>query len=145
MKIKTSELTGKTLAYAVHMANGGSYWTSSNAKWDTNEGYTDWVLDKSGLNRYVFDGSRSRAGHWEVLETWTPDTDWAQGGPIIERKQINLLHRGFGGDSVWWAAIGDADDEETIGYFGPTSLIAAMRCDVASELGDEVEVPQELF
>lgn len=29
-------------------------------------------------------------------------------------------------------------------YFGPTPLIAAMRCYVASKLGDEVEVPEEL-
>ena len=28
--------------------------------------------------------------------------------------------------------------------FGPTPLIAAMRCYVASKLGDEVEVPEEL-
>jgi len=27
---------------------------------------------------------------------------------------------------------------------GPTPLIAAMRCYVASKLGDEVEIPQEL-
>jgi hypothetical protein len=27
---------------------------------------------------------------------------------------------------------------------GPTSLIAAMRCFVASRLGDEVDVPKEL-
>jgi hypothetical protein len=27
---------------------------------------------------------------------------------------------------------------------GPTPLIAAMRCYVASKLGDEVEVPKEL-
>ena len=28
--------------------------------------------------------------------------------------------------------------------FGPTPLIAAMRCFVASKLGDEVEVPNEI-
>lgn len=27
---------------------------------------------------------------------------------------------------------------------GPTPLIAAMRCFVASKLGDEVEIPEEL-
>lgn len=29
--------------------------------------------------------------------------------------------------------------------YGPTPLIAAMRCFVASKLGDEVEVPDELL
>ena len=38
----------------------------------------------------------------------------------------------------WMAYI--RHDEE---YFGPTPLIAAMRCYVASVLGDEVEVPDE--
>lgn len=30
-------------------------------------------------------------------------------------------------------------------FVGPTPLIAAMRCYVASKLGDEVEVPEELL
>jgi len=30
------------------------------------------------------------------------------------------------------------------GVYGPTPLIAAMRCFVASKLGEEVDVPQEL-
>lgn len=29
--------------------------------------------------------------------------------------------------------------------YGPTPLIAAMRCYVASKLGDEVEIPEELL
>jgi hypothetical protein len=29
--------------------------------------------------------------------------------------------------------------------YGPTPLIAAMRCYVASKLGDEVEIPAELL
>jgi hypothetical protein len=40
----------------------------------------------------------------------------------------------------WMAYI--RHDEE---YFGPTPLIAAMRCYVASQLGDEVEVPSDLM
>jgi hypothetical protein len=30
-------------------------------------------------------------------------------------------------------------------YFGPTPLIAVMRCYVALKLGDEVEIPEELI
>ena len=62
-------------------------------------------------------------------------TDWAQGGPIIEREKMTLEWTG----EDWMAYI--RHDEE---YFGPTPLIAAMRCYVASVLGDEVEVPNEL-
>ena len=35
-------------------------------------------------------------------------------------------------------------DVQEIKYSGPTPLIAAMRCYVASKLGDEVDVPEEL-
>jgi hypothetical protein len=30
------------------------------------------------------------------------------------------------------------------GFWGDTPLIAAMRCFVASKLGDEIEIPEEL-
>ena len=65
-----------------------------------------------------------------------PHLDWAQGGPIIERERINLV--GDGGDR--WMA----DDSIHMSYYGPTPLIASMRCYVASKLGDEVEIPEEL-
>ena len=61
-------------------------------------------------------------------------TDWAQGGPIIEREKIECLHDG----GQWYV------DAPHGWYEGPTLLITAMRCYVASVLGDEVEVPNEL-
>ena len=64
-----------------------------------------------------------------------PSEDWAQGGPIIEREKMTLEWTG----EDWMAYI--RHDEE---YFGPTPLVAAMRCYVASKLGDQVEVPNEL-
>jgi hypothetical protein len=66
-------------------------------------------------------------------------TDWAQGGPIIERECIDLQYQG--GDVDVWAA--DMFGAECSVY-GDTPLIAAMRCYVASKLGDEVEIPEEL-
>ena len=69
-------------------------------------------------------------------------TVWAQGGPIIERERIHLRpnqsdnrHKAF----VIRRPYGLAHRHE-----GPTPLIAAMRCYVASTLGDTVEVPAEL-
>lgn len=63
---------------------------------------------------------------------------WATCGPIIEREGIRL-HRGIVGS--WWAAT-EADQYRPVS--GPTLLVAAMRCYVASQLGDEVDVPEEL-
>lgn len=70
-------------------------------------------------------------------------TDWSQGGPIIEREMLApepLLDTNCA--LIKWRCRnwkGDGSD-----FYGPTPLIAAMRCFVASKLGDEVDVPEEL-
>jgi hypothetical protein len=68
---------------------------------------------------------------------WTKySTDWAQAGPIIERERIAV----WGDNDTYW--------EAECGWTwakGQTPLVAAMRAYVASKLGDEVEVPTNLF
>lgn len=65
-------------------------------------------------------------------------TNWAQGGPIIEREGISWH---CGNKTSWHAyAYGSA-----VNFPGPTPLIAAMRCYVASKLGDIVNIPNELL
>lgn len=81
-----------------------------------------------------------------ATDWYSPSTDWAQGGPIIERERIAF----WTGDSYQdeygtFTAIKSAKHPTSAQHFeGPTPLIAAMRCYVASKLGDEVEVPDEL-
>ena len=77
-------------------------------------------------------------------------TDWADGGPIIEREgiAIDCVRRDWSIES--WCAALIHEDVEFDGVTraeknGPTPLVAAMRCYVASKLGDEVEVPDELI
>lgn len=65
-----------------------------------------------------------------------PSTNWAQGGVIIERERIEIVP-----DEIWNAYKQDQHIPNT----GITPLIAAMRCYVASKLGYEVEVPEELI
>jgi hypothetical protein len=77
-----------------------------------------------------------RSTHDEAPLEYSPSTDWAQGGPIIEREKIQIKENGHG---HWFAKIGKGK-----WLRGPTPLIAAMRCYVASKLGDEVELPEEL-
>ena len=72
---------------------------------------------------------------------FTPSTDWVQGGPIIERECITVEHAGVWVGRCWK----DSDGDEQIEIEGATPLVAAMRCYVASKLGDEVEIPDELF
>jgi len=66
-------------------------------------------------------------------------TDWAQGGAIIEREGMQLWK---GGE---WCASLDQSFNPPDFQTGTTPLIAAMRCYVASKLGDDVEVPEELL
>ena len=105
--MKTSELTGKALDWAVARCEGG-------------------------------------VGVDQLIGTWySPSTNWAQGGPIIERDGISIvLDWDVVGEFLWGAtriegpAVSEAE--------GTTPLIAAMRCYVASQLGDEVDVPKWL-
>lgn len=63
-------------------------------------------------------------------------TDWAIGGPIIERERIDVLYE----HDLRWIAV----PQKGIESYGPTPLVAAMRCYVASVLGDTVDIPEEL-
>lgn len=70
-------------------------------------------------------------------------TNWAQGGSIIERDGIRIER--WPNTEAWVAQLSEGAE---LGVYwrmsGPTPLIAAMRCYVASKLGDEVDVPDEL-
>lgn len=69
-------------------------------------------------------------------------TNWAQGGPIIEREHITLRSPMNQLTMNWNASVGL--EPGTHHHWDHHPLIAAMRCYVASKLGDEVEVPEEL-
>jgi hypothetical protein len=76
-------------------------------------------------------------------DLYQPSTDWAQGGPIIERENISTVREGDAGN--WIASVYDyAESDWHLHTGGTTPLEAAMRCYVASKLGDEVEIPKEL-
>jgi len=119
--MKTSELTGAALDWAVAKA----------------EGATDFWFDTVATYWVKLDG-KDRALRYGWAQSYLPSTEWAHGGPIIEREKITVCYdtcqpRWVGCD---WAA--------RLTEFGPTPLIAAMRCYVASKLGDEIELPEEL-
>ena len=77
----------------------------------------------------------------EWTTRYEPSTNWAQGGPIIEVEKITVMALEDGG---WTASVGELWVAEEGGICGPTPLIAAMRCYVASKLGSTVEIPKEL-
>ena len=108
----------------------------------------DWAVAKcEGLEVYFEDGLVCLVGqpfdtYWKY---WNPTTDWAQGGPIIEREWLDVTPwpNESREDMRWHCQQHDTAND--FAQYGPTLLIAAMRCYVAYILGDEVEVPEELL
>ena len=122
--MKTSELTGAALDWAVAKCEGVDDITFySGCEGGDRNRPRKWVSNSNGF--FTFDFS-----------------SWAQGGPIIEREGINLFQRkgATAKEGKAWLAYDNKNPEMA----GPTPLIAAMRCYVASKLGDTVEIPGEL-
>lgn len=90
-------------------------------------------------------------------------SSWAQGGPIIEAEGILLRairQPGHELDGVWLAMPAARagtctmvswvrhlfKDKGRPGFWpGETALVAAMRCFVASKLGNEIELPEGML
>jgi hypothetical protein len=72
-----------------------------------------------------------------VSDYFQPSVDWEQAGAIIECGGISIVRVS---DSIWDAHMSNVNFYES----GTTPLIAAMRCYVASKMGDDVTVPEEL-
>jgi len=137
--MKTAELTGALLNYWVALA--GEEWKH----FDTSDTMT---LDPSlkGVRLVTYgDGSQSAMLQpnnpmRQNPRHFNPSTDWAHGGPIIERERIAVVHYSDRwGAHIWpgsetWI---DTDVYEADGE-GATPLIAAMRAYVASKFGNEV-------
>lgn len=121
MKIKTSELIGVALDWAVAQACGVSIRVldadNPDEKWQTQ------------LVGYPYG-------------PWRPSQDWSQGGPLIERLQLTVMPTGgadyrvvcewYCGEPLSWHPIGSS------------YLVAAMRAIISVALGDEVDVPDVL-
>jgi hypothetical protein len=76
-----------------------------------------------------------------VEDEFEPSENWADGGPIIEREKIGLKYTGAAMEFVAWV---NGELSTVHDHYGPTPLIAAMRCYVASKMGDEIELPEEV-
>ena len=115
MKIKTADLIGPALDWAVAKC--------------LQPGYEEWRLIR-----------------W-IEQEFAPTANWSQGGPIIERKEIGLKRNAPCSKGREWEASPSITAKGAGGEwgYGPTPLVAAMRCYVASELGVEVEIPEELL
>jgi hypothetical protein len=135
--MKTSELTGAALDWAVAKAEGKTPKIQCTSFRDAfiYRVYLGWSYEHS------ISGS--------IVE-YRPSKDWAEGGPIIEREGIELqcntsalqaaAYKNANPD--WFACLKFKRADH---WHGTTPLIAAMRCYVASKLGDDIDVPKELL
>lgn len=141
MEAKTSELIGPALDWVVaKILSETAPFHDTVASW--------W---------FTIDGkSRTTASGW--AQAFNPSTNWAHGGPILEREGISVWRSLFPEIGLWCAAPCEYttttsdefdqrvdDDDMQSPIHGPTPLIAAMRCYVASKLGEEVEIPEEVL
>lgn len=114
MKIKTCELTGVALNWAVEEAQG--YGARFLEIW--------------------LGGGDMRFAYCEVTRNY--HENWGAAGPIIDSEGIGFFQKLEEGYSQ--AAKPGAEFVQR----GPNPLTATMRCFVASRLGYEVDVPDEL-
>ena len=116
--LKTSELIGAALDWAVAMCEGCNlqYGLTDDERYSTNPQHAWPIIDREKVGT-------SYDHDWIYDPTSTDPDDIADNG------------------DRWLAEIAQP---KHCGEYGPTSLVAAMRCYVASKLGDEVDVPEGL-
>jgi hypothetical protein len=128
-RVKTNELLGAALDRAVAAALNQQYGEDRVIKVCRHEATTPAWIERENA-----------PGSAPYYHRFGPSTDWKQGGPIIERERLNILDQG--GEFTAHYSRGPRVAQR---WSGPTPLIAAMRCFVASRMGDEIDVPEELL
>jgi len=116
--MRTSELTGAMLNYWVARADG----------WEAE--VRSYQQDPFGKGVVTVHYCNLKKGN----RPFSPSTNWAQGGPIIERERIDINTAVEG-----WEAY--CDIRQTVR--GDTALEAAMRAYVTSKFGNEVQEGSE--
>jgi hypothetical protein len=156
MKIKTHELASAALDWAVAKCEGTMGQKPQRCfdcgYYEERQGRDEAIQYCHHPKMNFEDGSsasRTWASDHETHEQCpitelTPEpysTDPSLAYPIIDREKYNA--------PVWnrlWQQWGCPNPKNAaLVILGPTPLVAAMRCFVASKLGDEVEVPDELL
>lgn len=132
MKLKTSELEGAALDWAVAEATG------EDVKIQDPKCCKPWIGVSEDKDMVEF----------------SPSTDWAQGGPLIERMAINVVNGSSDYTEFYgkWGASADSpvmlveafDEQRYDHHIGDAPLEAACRAIVGEILGDEVDVPEDL-
>ena len=145
MKIKTSVLTGPALDWAVAKCEGRGLQRNPMGA-QGGHGWWIWEETPSGKGGILIDksvymeiGPHTQPKTRNSGERYSPSTDWAQGGLIIDNNPRIVPTYDERFDS-WFAY------KQSPALYGKQSfLVSAMRAYVASKLGTEIEIPNILF
>lgn len=131
-QISTEVLKDKALNFAVAKALG-------------LKGYHNCHLNGNLMRGYWFSGLSSDPNCWTHIDQLNYTSNWGRVGPIVDREDISIIDKRFLGhpERKWMAYQYGGLMHES--QFGPTHMVAAMRCYVFSKLGDFVEIPEELL
>lgn len=138
VKVKTAELTGAALNWAVAQVLG---FTVKKSAYDTDFWHCEELCQP-----YWYNGP---------VEDYKPSSDWSHGGPLVDAlmktgkwEVVQSVTAGevavqnYNSECV---PVDGKDWDADILYFSSKSLLIAFcRAFVASERGEEVEVPQDL-
>lgn len=117
IEVKVAEAEGATLDFMAARATG----VEGPITWEWNEHREDWLI--------TYDNE---------VHSFCPSSDWTQGGPLIDRFEIELF--------ISATAKGrfGAGIKGRCAVVSDSYLLSAMRVLVRAELGDTVAVPAEL-
>lgn len=138
MRIKTSELNGKALDWAVATIEGRTIRRDPMAINDKS--YWIWEETPSGHGGIIL----SKSVYLQIGPgaKYSPSTNWEQAGPIMEKAEIDTFMEQH--DLKIWAAEIYYSPKGYVRTRGSTKINAAMRCFVASKVGETVEIPGDL-
>lgn len=130
MKVAVQDLAGAALDWSVAVCEGG--------RWDADRCLFVWAF--LGIKDAFIQAAPPYSSSWQ------------DGGPIIEREGLTvrtlwLDGRRRNGEDAYRVDLDFHEGRMTLGelsQYGPTPLVAAMRCYVAYTLGDHVELPDEV-
>lgn len=121
VEVKTSELVGQVLDWAVAQVEGVPCYTCPNSPQKTQ-----FVDDEDcPFGRYIY----------------SPRQNWDQGGPLIEKYDVRMDKTT---DGKWNASTDGYIMGVNSSENSRSALIAICRAIVAAKLGDVVQVPVEL-
>ena len=135
MKTKTLDLIGTALDWAVARAK--------------NIPAEEIYISGRGKYQSLFRRQRDEDGNLDGAYMTGPDllfsSKWEAGGPILTEARISrtIDHSGLW-VAYWTDGYGEEDFYKKWMHCDRSELVAGLRCFVASKLGDEVDIPEEL-